>query len=344
MMWVRVPPGPQNKFLSSSVRVERSPVKRRVTGSNPVWGANGKLVKWYHERLLIFDFGFEPRTSRCSLKWRCGATVSAGSLYLQGWGFESLHRYKKFNFFYLIYKNKKVELMKSKKESNRILTWAKKIKAINFLGGKCEMCGNDNIFHLCFHHKNPDEKDFAIRIKKDFRWSIIEKELIKCSLLCNNCHQELHFNKGVYSRLKSNKKLFLDIKNNNGCEQCGYNKQNSCLHFHHPNEKKYKFSNFGIDFKTIDNISEEILLELEKCEILCANCHQELHTDIIFFKEHEKEIIELSKNIKELTPKINRCKVKELYGNGMKQIEISKLLNCQKSTISMIIKELKLAR
>ena len=45
---------------------------------------------------------------------------------------------------------------------NYIRTWALKIKAINILGGKCETCGNNNIFHLEFHHIIPSEKEYKI--------------------------------------------------------------------------------------------------------------------------------------------------------------------------------------
>lgn len=38
------------------------------------------------------------------------------------------------------------------KKSIQILVLAKKIKGIKLLGSKCEICGNENIFHLSFHH------------------------------------------------------------------------------------------------------------------------------------------------------------------------------------------------
>ena len=34
----------------------------------------------------------------------------------------------------------------------------KKIKAVDFLGGECKLCGEKNIFKLCFHH-NTQEKE-----------------------------------------------------------------------------------------------------------------------------------------------------------------------------------------
>lgn len=59
------------------------------------------------------------------------------------------------------------------------------------------------------------------------------------------------------------------------CEICGYNKNMAALEFHHqdPNEKE-----FGIDMRTFANTKLETLkLELDKCTLLCSNCHREIH-------------------------------------------------------------------
>lgn len=62
-------------------------------------------------------------------------------------------------------------------------------------GGKCECCGyNKNIAALEFHHKNPEEKEFQIDIRKFANANIetLKKELDKCIILCSNCHREIH--------------------------------------------------------------------------------------------------------------------------------------------------------
>lgn len=68
-------------------------------------------------------------------------------------------------------------------------------KAIELKGGKCEECGYNKCSRsLCFHHINPEEKSFEItsRTILSNSWERIEEELNKCSLLCHNCHCELH--------------------------------------------------------------------------------------------------------------------------------------------------------
>jgi hypothetical protein len=69
-----------------------------------------------------------------------------------------------------------------------------KLKAVEYKGDKCEICGYNkciNVFE--FHHKDPNEKDFAISHNGHSRsWERVKKEIDKCMLLCANCHREIH--------------------------------------------------------------------------------------------------------------------------------------------------------
>lgn len=70
---------------------------------------------------------------------------------------------------------------------------AKKLKAVEYKGGKCSICGYSKCLNaLCFHHLNPDEKDFGITAHSCRSWTSIKIELDKCILLCTNCHAEVH--------------------------------------------------------------------------------------------------------------------------------------------------------
>jgi hypothetical protein len=63
------------------------------------------------------------------------------------------------------------------------------------------------------------------------------------------------------------------IQNNGGCLDCGYNKNSAAISFHHldPSEKL-----FNINVNRFSNINDDKLdQELEKCEMLCMNCHME---------------------------------------------------------------------
>jgi len=219
--------------------------------------------------------------------------------------------------------------------------WSKKIRAINLLGGKCIKCGNENIFHLCFHHKNND-KDFKINNIKNKRWSIIKEEIKKCELLCNNCHQELHFSQTDGDvGFRKTKQIYLDYKGQK-CENCEYNKNPSSLSFHHrnPEQKLFRISKYPYRINNINDLNEYIIEELDKCDILCMNCHVEKHIDVKKFNKFKKEIYYKVDNFKEKQSKIPRDEVKKMYESGIKQVDIAKHFRAAKSTISLIIKEI----
>lgn len=59
------------------------------------------------------------------------------------------------------------------------------------------------------------------------------------------------------------------------CILCEYNKCNSALEFHHtnPQEKDFHISDSGAH-----KLTNKIKLELDKCILVCANCHREIHS------------------------------------------------------------------
>ena len=61
-------------------------------------------------------------------------------------------------------------------------------------GGKCQKCGYNKCEDaLCFHHRDPNMKDFNLSIKSgSCNWEKYKKEAEKCDLLCANCHIEEH--------------------------------------------------------------------------------------------------------------------------------------------------------
>lgn len=61
------------------------------------------------------------------------------------------------------------------------------------------------------------------------------------------------------------------------CEICGYSKSQRALSFHHKDPKK---KSFGISMKGLTRSWEKIRLEIDKCILLCANCHMEVHDGI----------------------------------------------------------------
>ena len=76
------------------------------------------------------------------------------------------------------------------------------------------------------------------------------------------------------ARRKERSEFLRAYKCNIGCTICGYNLHAAALDFHHrnPDEKKFNISN-NLSSRNWDSI----LAEVEKCDILCANCHRIEH-------------------------------------------------------------------
>lgn len=63
------------------------------------------------------------------------------------------------------------------------------------------------------------------------------------------------------------------------CTVCGYNRCYAALEFHHvdPSVKEYSPSKLLNNYSTLD----KLLKEVEKCVLLCSNCHREVHAGVI---------------------------------------------------------------
>ena len=66
----------------------------------------------------------------------------------------------------------------------------------------------------------------------------------------------------------------LKIEFGGECKRCGYNKCLDALDFHHiePNEKSFNFRQ-GRGYAW-----DRLIEEAKKCELVCANCHREIHS------------------------------------------------------------------
>lgn len=92
--------------------------------------------------------------------------------------------------------------------SKAVVEWRRrtKVRAVEILGGKCEICGYDtNYGALEFHHTYPSVKEFAIGNKGIPRaWDRVESEIQKCQLLCSNCHASTHEGPSRFRKANSN--------------------------------------------------------------------------------------------------------------------------------------------
>jgi len=96
---------------------------------------------------------------------------------------------------------------------------------------------------------------------------------------CKECVTVINRKKGT-----KHKKQLIDYKGAQ-CSICGYSKYQGSLDFHHidPSTKEFKLSNFKS--RSFDNLKQE----LDKCVLLCSNCHREVHAGITSLENRLKE-------------------------------------------------------
>lgn len=104
--------------------------------------------------------------------------------------------------------------------------------------------------------------------------------------LCKKEHDHKHYlkhkDKNKEKRRGKLRPWLDEYKKNLKCVKCNYDKCISSLDFHHLDSKikDINISNIIASRKYESNIElgiETLLKEVEKCVVLCANCHREFH-------------------------------------------------------------------
>lgn len=104
---------------------------------------------------------------------------------------------------------------------------------------------------------------------------------------CKSCWNEYgrnYYNNNKSRRIDINKKWrqstrkkFTDIKTDFSCVICG-EPENICLDFHHLDSSQKEFSIAN----AVNRMSTTRLLkEIQKCVVLCSNCHRKVHAGLI---------------------------------------------------------------
>ena len=113
------------------------------------------------------------------------------------------------------------------------------------------------------------------------------------------------------------------------CEICGYDKCIDALEFHHPDPNKKEFS---LSDSTVWRSLDEMKKEADKCILVCANCHREIH-----WKERQEGTLQektaILKRKRPALSKIDNEQFKKYLREGKTQKEMAKLLGVSVSTI-----------
>jgi phosphoenolpyruvate carboxylase len=131
----------------------------------------------------------------------------------------------------------------------------------------CGTCKNEK--QLSEFNKNKGKKDGLNTICRECS-KVKAKEFY-------NTHKEQHL-KNVYKnrdRYKEQIDIYITSVKSVGCKYC-QEKMECCLDFHHLSDKE-----FSIGEKKYWYCLDRLIEEINKCVVICANCHRKLHAGII---------------------------------------------------------------
>lgn len=164
----------------------------------------------------------------------------------------------------------------------------------------CEQCGETDTDVLDYHHPDSTDKTQEIgqMIKNGASKDRLREEMDDCVVLCANCHRAYHTeefdqlpeielhreserliereNDGSpkLSPRQRKRKWTRSYKQRRGCTECCHRKART-LDFHHvhPQTKTKSIGRLISDGCTV----KQLLREIDRCEIICANCHRKRH-------------------------------------------------------------------
>jgi len=150
-------------------------------------------------------------------------------------------------------------------------------------GGRCLDCayvGPPAAFD--FHHRDATSKRFGIGTFSG-GWDELLVEAEKCDMLCANCHRLRHAADDLASKggavIEYRRRLKVCAVDHMGgrCFKCDASGPSAIFDFHHTDATDKRF---GIGQDGIPRSWERVVAEFEKCVMLCATCHREVHAGV----------------------------------------------------------------
>lgn len=147
-------------------------------------------------------------------------------------------------------------------------------------------CGYNELFALDFDHIDPTTKSESIcsLSRRVVPYSRIEAEISKCQVVCANCHRRRHHRDQEWHRVLTTANLTSDrkYKAKNVLKLLGLLSQSQCQKCGETDPVVLEFDHLDPTAK-LDSVANlvcvsrgwaKIQREIDKCQILCANCHR----------------------------------------------------------------------
>lgn len=187
------------------------------------------------------------------------------------------------------YKNREYRIDVKDRRRRELRRWFTELKRREYT---CSQCGEERSAALDFHHPGQKARGVSQMVNHGYSKARIREEIDRCSVLCSNCHRKEHY-RGIdpttlprplrirelleessetQVRGKRRDWLLSYKAHSDGCTRCPVSDP-VCLDFHHLGEKTAGVSKMVSHRQPL----HEIRAEIERCELLCANCHRAEH-------------------------------------------------------------------
>lgn len=194
------------------------------------------------------------------------------------------------------YKHREASAEKSHRWRVQLKQW---VRAHKRASDGCVRCGEAEPVCLDFHHPEGVEKQSSVNsmVLTSGAKDDIRAEMERCELLCANCHWRTHNvspvgieavddiggagpvtqkdipDSGDLTKEARLRAWTYAYQRDRGCRDCGETDPR-CLQFHHVDGKKDDAVGLMIaDSRAVG----DIIAEVGKCVVLCANCHRRVH-------------------------------------------------------------------
>ncbi|MEF8818503.1 MAG: hypothetical protein V5A31_02865 [Haloferacaceae archaeon] len=176
------------------------------------------------------------------------------------------------------YKNRRGRIERKEERRRALREWFQSYKRDHCA---CAECGESHPACLDFHHDEAEKTAGVSEMVNDgYSKERILDEMAVCTVLCATCHRHTHNEAGLGSASdppdsrRRRQRTTAYKRASDGCKRCDESRP-WCLDFHHPDEKHDGIARMVSDRRPLGAIEGE----LERCELLCANCHRMEHHD-----------------------------------------------------------------